>query len=141
MVLRRTLLFLASMAASAALWAQSTPTIRKVPLKSTSPISGKEMFAEYCASCHGLDGKGSGPAARALKKVPSDLTKLTAHNDGKFPDTRVFSFIQGDEAVSAHGSRDMPVWGTLFRDLNSDSSMVQMRISNLTGYLKSIQAK
>jgi mono/diheme cytochrome c family protein len=42
----------------------------------TSPASGQEMFVNYCAACHGKDGKGDGPAAPALKVAPADLTAL-----------------------------------------------------------------
>ena len=55
---------------------ESTTKIKKVPANPTSAGSGKEMFDAYCASCHGVDGKGNGPAAPALKKQPADLTLL-----------------------------------------------------------------
>ena len=55
------LLFLAASAARA----QDTQTKTKpVPFKPTSAGSGEQMFNEYCASCHGKDAKGDGPAAR-----------------------------------------------------------------------------
>jgi mono/diheme cytochrome c family protein len=59
-----------SVIALGVLGAQSNPTIKHVPLTPTSPVSGKEMFATYCAVCHGADGKGGGPAAAALKTQP-----------------------------------------------------------------------
>jgi len=46
---------------------QSAPQIKKTPVKETSAASGKEMYVQYCASCHGKEGKGDGPAAAALK--------------------------------------------------------------------------
>jgi len=141
MLTRITLAILCSLAAMGVLWAQNSPTIKKVSIKPTSPASGKGMFMEYCAVCHGKDGTGNGPAASALKKAPADLTTLTARNSGKFPEARVYQFIQGDAEVSAHGSRDMPIWGDLFRQLNTEAGVANMRISNLTDYLKSIQAK
>jgi mono/diheme cytochrome c family protein len=45
-------------------------TIQHVPIKPTSPVSGKGMFTSYCAACHGAEGKGNGPAAEALKTPP-----------------------------------------------------------------------
>jgi mono/diheme cytochrome c family protein len=39
-------------------------TIKNVPPNPTSPTSGKDMFKEYCAVCHGQDGKGGGPLPR-----------------------------------------------------------------------------
>ncbi len=115
--------------------------IEKVPLKSVSPAEGKEMFMEYCAVCHGREGKGTGPAASALTKAPADLTQLSVHNGGKFPAVRVSRFIEGEDTVLAHGTRDMPMWGDLFRGATRDTAGATMRVSNLTDYVKSIQAK
>jgi len=141
MITRITLAILSSMAAVCVLSAQNSPTINKVPVRPSSPASGKEMFVEYCAVCHGKDGKGSGPAASALKKAPADLTTLTSRNNGKFPEARVAEYIHGDSEVSAHGSREMPIWGDLFRQLDREPGVAQMRLSNLETYLKSLQAK
>ena len=119
----------------------SAQTIKKAPVTATSPVNGSEMFQEYCAVCHGKDGKGDGPAAAALKKTPANLTQLSSKNGGKFPELKVANVIHGDpETTSAHGSRDMPIWGTLFSSLDTNSpGTVQLRISNLTTYIKSIQ--
>ena len=75
----------------------------------TSVASGRDLFVAYCASCHGKDGKGKGPAAASLKTPPPDLTTLAQRNDGKFPKARVMETISGEAAMSAHGSREMPV--------------------------------
>ena len=101
------------------------------------------MFVTYCAVCHGQDGKGAGPAAEALKKPPADLTQLTRKNNGKFPDQRVSLVIStGPSEILAHGSKEMPVWGDLFKHLGSnDPGVVRLRVVNLTDYIKSIQAK
>jgi mono/diheme cytochrome c family protein len=98
------------------------------------------MYMAYCASCHGKDGKGNGPAASALKSVPTDLTRLAASNGGRFPENHVTQTIKGDFGTPSHGSRDMPVWGSIFAAMGttSDGSM-QLRIRNLTKYLASIQ--
>jgi mono/diheme cytochrome c family protein len=121
--------------------ASAQPTIKKVPVSPTSAASGQEMFKTYCAPCHGLDGKGTGPAAAALKKNPANLTELSARNGGKFPELKVFATIKGDSEVAAHGNKDMPVWGSLFPSISSGQGEVQLRISNLTDYVKSIQGK
>lgn len=118
----------------------SAQTIKKSPVQATSPASGEEMFSEYCAVCHGKDAKGDGPAASALKKAPANLTTLSARNGGKFPELKVANVIHGDPDSPSHGSRDMPIWGTLFSSLNASSpGTVQLRISNLTTYIKSLQ--
>jgi len=38
--------------------------------------AGKQLYMQYCSSCHGIDGRGNGPVSPYLKiKVP-DLTLL-----------------------------------------------------------------
>lgn len=137
MLSRITLASLALVVASSGI----AQTIKTVPPNPTSPTSGKEMFNEYCAVCHGHDAKGDGPAAPALKKVPADLTQLTAHNKGKFPDARVAGFIEGDDKLDAHGTRDMPMWGNVFKSMAGGDATTRMRVANLTAYIKTLQAK
>jgi mono/diheme cytochrome c family protein len=125
---------------------QSAPendkVIKHVPVKPTNAASGQEMFASYCAVCHGADGKGNGPAASALKTAPADLTALSAKNGGKYPAMHISSVLRGDADLPAHGSKDMPVWGPLFRQLSQGhDAEVQQRIANLNQYIESIQKK
>jgi mono/diheme cytochrome c family protein len=121
---------------------ESRPAIQRAPAGPTSASSGKEMYRAYCAACHGADGKGDGPASAALKFQPLDLTGLAKRNSGKFPELRVYGAIHGDIRVTAHGSKDMPTWGTVFREMNgTDAAAVQLRIRNLTKYLESLQIK
>lgn len=80
-----------------------------MPVRQTS-AAGKTMFNEYCASCHGMDAKGDGPAAPALKRAPPDLTILARQNGGKFPALHVSEVIRGGKATPAHGSKEMPAW-------------------------------
>ena len=123
-----------------AAYAQEKPKIKRVPAERTSPAAGPEMFKQYCAACHGIDGKGNGPAAAALTKQPADLTQLNTKNGGKFPTLKVNGIIQGNDVVASHGSRDMPVWGIVFRSLGDDLD-TQMRLRNLTDYLQTLQQK
>jgi mono/diheme cytochrome c family protein len=107
-----------------------------------SSASGREMFVTYCASCHGKDGTGDGPAASALKTPPANLTTLSSQNGGAFPELRVLNSIRGAENVPAHGSAEMPVWGHVFRRMSQGHlADVEMRLSNLVAYIRSIQAK
>ena len=77
--------------------------------------AGKEMYLKYCASCHGNQGKGNGPVSRDLTVKVSDLTLLRSKNQGAYPLDRVMSSIDGNRLVRAHGTRNMPVWGEVFR--------------------------
>jgi mono/diheme cytochrome c family protein len=141
------LMFAAPIAFSCAMATQeqtqdTQKVIKHVPIQSTSPVSGKEMYTAYCAVCHGTDGKGGGPAASALKTPPTDLTLLSKNNGGKYPAAKVTSAIHGEGGQAAHGSKEMPVWGALFSTLSGGhEGEVQQRVANLTKYIESIQAK
>ena len=123
--------------------------IKKTQVKPASPVSGAQMFKEYCAVCHGPAGKGDGPVATALKVPPPDLTTLAQRHDGKFPDDYVSNVLKNGVQNPAHGSGEMPVWGPIFDTMNRwktlcpgmDETPVTLRITNLTNYLKSIQKK
>ena len=116
------------------------PTIKRVPARATQTIDGKTMFHEYCAVCHGDDAKGDGPAAAALKKTPADLTQIARKNNGKFPKVQVMRVIDGADAVTAHGSRAMPIWGNIFRSLENQSTET-LRVNALADYIEKLQAK
>jgi mono/diheme cytochrome c family protein len=102
-------------------------------------VAGAELYRLYCASCHGVDGRGEGPAAEALKHPPADLTSIQQRNHGEFPSFRVEHIIDGYEIRSAHGSRNMPVWGSFFGDMTRDDTLLKLREHNLAEYIKSIQ--
>jgi mono/diheme cytochrome c family protein len=110
---------------------QFTPLIRSV--------EGPDLFRAYCASCHGMDARGTGPAAPALKAKVPDLTLLARNNRGQFPVALVRQMIAGDKLVTAHGSREMPIWGPIFHQVETDMDWGNVRLSNLLKYLQSIQ--
>lgn len=74
-------------------------------------LSGPELFARFCASCHGDQARGDGPVASSLAVRVPDLTRLAERNGGRFPADDVLQFIDGRIDVMAHGPRTMPVWG------------------------------
>jgi mono/diheme cytochrome c family protein len=121
---------------------ETKKTIQHVSIRPTPASSGKEMYTSYCAVCHGMDGKGGGPAASALKTPPADLTTLSKNNGGKFPAMKVTSILRGTSDLTAHGSKEMPVWGPLFRSISAGhEGEVQQRVVNLTHYVEALQAK
>ena len=79
--------------------AQTKPTIKEVPAKMTRSLDGKELFRQFCAVCHGVDAKGGGPAAAALKRAPSDLTQISRKHEGKFPSLPVKVAITGGDNI------------------------------------------
>ena len=106
------------------------------------PVSGAKLYQAYCAVCHGGDGKGNGPAAATLKTWPADLTTIAKQHSGSFPSLHVAEKIEGENMVTAHGSRDMPVWGPVLRSMaHGHADSAQRRMNNLIFYLESIQEK
>jgi mono/diheme cytochrome c family protein len=115
-------------------------------------ITGKGQYIHHCAQCHGLDGKGDGPVAPALKVSPGDLTMLAKNNGGVFPEERVINSIKGTSSIASHGTTTgatpMPVWGLAFRASTGSGTgadftpeQVDRKIKLLADYIKSIQQK
>jgi mono/diheme cytochrome c family protein len=138
-------LFFASVAAALVLtmgYADQPKGNLVIPAPKTDPTNGKTMFTSYCAPCHGADGRGNGPVASALKSQPTDLTGLAKANHGKYPDNHIVSVLRFGTEVGAHGSAQMPVWGTIFTKMSKLNSQERdLRTANLSRYLQSIQAR
>ena len=97
-------------------------------------------FQRHCALCHGLDGRGGGPLAEAMKAAPTDLTQLAARNNGEFPSGRVADVIRNGGGVLGHGSSAMLAWGTYFAE-RRQPNVARERIAALVSYIKSLQQK
>jgi len=69
-----------------------------------------DLYLRYCASCHGSEGRGDGPAASALQPPPANLTKSTLDR------AALVAVIDGRHRILGHGSEQMPVWGLLFAE-------------------------
>lgn len=104
--------------------------------------SGKVIFKQYCAACHGIDGKGRGPARSTLRVPAADLTKLSKRHGGEFPYDYVTKVLRFGPGAVAHGTSDMPTWGPIFQYMdNYNEAAVHKRIANLCDYLASLQEK
>lgn len=102
--------------------------------------SGEKIFVRYCASCHGVDGTGNGPVAPALKPPPTDLTTIAKRNHGKYPAGFVGASLKFGRNLAAHGSQDMPVWGSRFRLIDPKADPTgQRHIDDVVAYIESLQ--
>jgi mono/diheme cytochrome c family protein len=119
---------------------QTVPNVKEQSPPLIHSVEGPDLFRAYCAPCHGVDAKGAGPAAPALKVTVPDLTLLARNNQGQFPAARVREMTMGDKVVEAHGSREMPIWGPIFHQVESDMDWGNVRLANLVEYLRSIQS-
>ena len=110
----------------------------------TPAEEGREIYLDMCASCHGEDARGGGPAASALRTRPPDLTRIAARR-GLYASRFVIDVITGKEAIAAHGSREMPVWGERFAEREPSmatavaSIFFRRRLEILADYLEDIQ--
>lgn len=79
------------------------------PAKTPDPNRGDQLFQAQCASCHGGEGRGDGPAAAALNPTPTDFHDLARRNQRSLlsyyntitlgvPGTAMPSFSQLSEA-------------------------------------------
>jgi len=119
---------------------------QSLKLKRTSDepesLTGQKLYASYCAVCHGADAKGGGPFVPQLKSLPPDLTRIANRNGGTFPKMHVAEVIDGEFQRPAHGSREMPIWGPIFRSVaRGRDDSAQRRINRLVKYLESVQEK
>jgi mono/diheme cytochrome c family protein len=135
------LLGMALVVASGTLRAQAKSE-QKPAARKPSAASGKETFTKYCASCHGEDGKGNGPAASALKPPPTDLTALSKDNEGNYPAGYISALLKFGRNLAAHGSSEMPVWGSRFRAIDPIRDPTgQQHVDDVVAYIESLQAK
>ncbi len=107
------------------------------------PVEGANIFQDFCAACHGHDGRGKGPVSPNLRNAVPDLTRLSRQNGGKFPATHVRNTLMfgGDQPPASHGSKVMPIWGPIFHQIEFDQDLGNVRLENVVKYLESIQRK
>ena len=109
--------------------------------------AGRSIYMQYCATCHGVDGTGTGPLTEYMTERPSDLTQLAANNEaepGTFPMLRIIHVIDGRTGIRQHGG-SMPTYGDIFMseaaEFGKTGSVLETRgrILSLALYLESIQ--
>ena len=108
-----------------------------------SEPAGLTLYLRHCASCHGESGRGDGPVAHSLVTPPTDLTQIARRSGGRFDRSQVLRKIDGRVEVTAHGSREMPVWGAVFEDELSGQRYpaytTLLHTKSLAEYLESLQ--
>jgi mono/diheme cytochrome c family protein len=107
-------------------------------------VKGRVTYRIYCTSCHGPTGRGDGNLAQYMNVPPANLTQLAANAEGGvFPTDQLHDIIDGRKpGVRGHGAKEMPVWGDVFKALDTvadDEEMVSQKISELVVFLESIQ--
>jgi mono/diheme cytochrome c family protein len=112
-------------------------TVLASRVPAAEPSAGEGIYRRYCASCHGVEGRGDGPAASALSPSPTDLTRLhTSEAD-------LMRLIDGRRTIRAHGTAEMPVWGEVFEKELTDEPFKQrtslLKVHSLAQYTRGLQ--
>lgn len=144
-------LALATLGLAAGAAAQSNPgpapTIVIVNARPTNSLDGATLFQAYCASCHGGDGRGHGPASLATHEPPSDLTLIRIAHPDRDCGLYVRTILEqghrrGPNAAPVNEQDlDMPNWGPIFRSMHRNSQgEAVVRLANLSRYVVTLQA-
>ena len=105
-------------------------------------VEGAKIFQYQCAVCHGTDGRGHGPDAVVLNHPVPNLTLISQRSGGKFPYQHVKEIIEGKKpGLLSQGDREMPIWGTIFHEVESDQDWGEVRLDAITKHVESIQQK
>jgi mono/diheme cytochrome c family protein len=103
--------------------------------------TGARLYFNHCAACHGETGEGDGPVAATLHVRVPNLRTIEQRSNGTFPTDSVRAYIDGRELKSAHGDRQMPIWGDVFRgaEQNTAQRVVRRRIDVLVEFITTLQ--
>jgi mono/diheme cytochrome c family protein len=102
---------------------------------------GARLFFNHCAACHGDEGEGGGPVAATMQVTVPNLRTLAARNGGEFPLDAVTAYVDGRQLKPAHGDRQMPIWGDVFRgaDQGTANRTVRRRIAAVVEFIAALQ--
>ncbi len=91
---------------------------------------GRGLYVSYCQLCHGINGKGGGPLAKAMKITPADLTTTVRSRS----DTILKKIITGYGRQTITGrdrhnllSDAMPEWKDIFSENQLNSLIAYLR--------------
>jgi mono/diheme cytochrome c family protein len=102
---------------------------------------GARLYFNHCAACHGQDGEGGGPVATTMHIAMPNLRGLAMRNNGVFPSESIKAYIDGRKTPAAHGERQMPVWGDVFRGVEQGTAerTARRRIDALVKFIAMLQ--
>ena len=96
---------------------------------------GRRLYVSYCQLCHGTDGKGDGPLAKAMKIDVADLTTTVRSRS----DTILMKIITGEGRQTITGrdrhnllSEAMPEWKDVFTESQVQALIAYLRFLGST---------
>ena len=120
------------LAITTTLWVHAQSPAGGAPDAAAGSTDGKTIYEARCADCHGVTGKGDGPASSLLRVRPRDFTlarfKLRSTESGALPtDADLYKSIKS----GMHGS-SMPDWAPFLADA---------QVQAVTSYIKSFSPR
>jgi len=109
-------------------WLAALAVALPAALAQNLPVSagnGATVYQRYCVTCHGVNGDGTGKAAKLYKPPPADLTRSSKTDDYKALIIRV-----GGEPMGR--SPGMPPWGQELSD---------SQILDVVAYLRKVKTE
>ena len=102
-----------------------------------SAYEGRRLYVSYCQLCHGTDGKGDGPLAKAMKISPANLNTTVRSRS----DTILTKIITGEGRQTITGrdrhnllSEAMPEWKDVFTQSQVRSLITYLRFLGRSKY-------
>jgi hypothetical protein len=78
----------------------------------------------------------------AMKTPPPDLTRMARRHGGEYPAGYVGALLKFGRSLGSHGSEDMPIWGSRFKDLDPVRDPTgQQHVDDVVAYIGSLQLK
>ena len=113
-------------------------TVIDAPVFAADPpaaYEGRRLYVSYCQLCHGVDGKGEGPLAKAMDIRPADLTTTVRSRS----DTILTKIITGEGRQTITGrdrhnllSEAMPEWKDVFDESQVEALIAYLRFLSRT---------
>jgi hypothetical protein len=140
-----TFIFVASGCTFAAEPVDTEVVIKRVPLtyKDIALKDGHEMYDHLCAVCHGVTGKGDGPAAPALSNPVPDLTQFGADFGGQYH-AQLKRVISGTDRTVHKDVVGMPLWFMEFQYVRRNkfghprTTYANLKINSLVEYVEEL---
>ena len=103
--------------------------------------TGARLYLNHCAACHGEDGEGTGPVAASMRVTVPNLRTLAQRNGGVFSEDAITAYVDGRNTKAAHGDRQMPIWGDVFRGAEQGTAQrtVRRRIAAVVDFVRALQ--
>jgi mono/diheme cytochrome c family protein len=103
--------------------------------------TGARLYFNHCAACHGEGGEGTGPVAASMRVTMPNLRTLAQRNGGVFPEDAITAYVDGRNTRAAHGDRQMPIWGDVFRGAEQGTAQrtVRRRIAAVVDFVRTLQ--